>query len=305
MGERLAKWRVCVAILLVCCAAAACSPSVARAPRPLPPAGDTLLADAPDSVAAPLPTISTFSYSPGTYRYELISESEIRQTNDTLPREAHVRTQALVTLHLDSLAEDSLAARLTLDSIRVDRDSLVPAPDSLETTPASSFLATINVRGLSLDSVAVPGQTCADDGSGELLAIARDLLVQVPPELRVGDSWSDTSTVAICRGGVPVSTGVVRHYEVLEPRRDADGRALARVARTTAFSLAGTQTTTYGQVIALSGAGESRAVLELDASNGVVRSATRDGTSDVTVTYGRGSTLFAQRVRQLLRLVDN
>ena len=85
-----------------------------------------------------------------------------------------------------------------------------------------------------------------------------------------------------------MTSGVVRSYEVLEPRRADDGTALTRLARTTAFSLAGTRTTEYGQVIALSGSGGSRSVIELDAVLGVVRSVEVEGTSDVTVTFEAG-----------------
>jgi hypothetical protein len=45
-------------------------------------------------------------------------------------------------------------------------------------------------------------------------------------------------------------------------------------------------------------------LLELDLRTGIVRSATREGTADISVTYGRSTTPFAQRVTQRIRLVD-
>jgi hypothetical protein len=76
-----------------------------------------------------------------------------------------------------------------------------------------------------------------------------------------------------------------------------------RVSRATRFSLAGTQTTAHRQVIALTGRGESRAMLEHDLRAGTVRSATREGTSEVVVTNGRRSTPLTPRVVQRGRKV--
>ena len=170
---------------------------------------------------------------------------------------------------------------------------------------SSPFAAIVDRQGLPLAGTEPEARECAAPDASDLFAVARDLLVRVPRELRVGATWSDTSTVTICRGGVPVTSGVVRSYEVLDPRRAEDGTPLVRIARTTSFSLAGSRTTEYGQVIALSGSGESRATLELDGGAGVVRSATREGTSSVTVTYGRTTMPFEQRVVQSVRLLGD
>jgi hypothetical protein len=248
--------------------------------------------------------MSSFSYSAGLYRYELVTESEVRQPDDSSAVAAKVRTHAVVILRLDALSGDSLSVEVTLDSVSAERDSLIPAPDSIASA-SSLFEAIVDRQGLPLAGTEGAVQECAEPDAGDLLAVARDLLVRVPRELRVGATWSDTSTVTICRGGVPVTSGVVRSYEVLDPRRAEDGTPLVRIARTTSFSLAGSRTTEYGQVIALSGSGESRATLELDVGAGIVRSATREGTSTVTVTYGRTSTPFEQRVVQSVRLLED
>lgn len=275
--------------------------------------------------------LSAFSYGPGAFQYEVVTDAEITQRGDSADLTAFVKTASFVTLRLDRQAGDSLRAQVTLDSVFAERDSLVPAPnttgasaDTVALAPNAvvfnrdtanlprdpggdsavvAMRALIGVQGIPLDGVPSAGDECTASDRGELLEVARDLLVQVPRSLRVGATWADTSTVAICRGGVPVTSGVVRTYEVLDPRRAEDGTPLTRLARITAFSMAGTHTTEYGQVIALSGNGESRAVLELDAAAGVVRSVTREGTSAVTVTYGRTSSPFTQRVVQSVRLL--
>ena len=278
----------------------ACSPArgPTETPRPVPSEREP----EPLLPAEPLPMVSNFRYAPGAFQYEVRTQSLIRQSSDSSDTVATVATTALISIQLDSLGEDSLRVQVTLDSVAAERDSLVPPPDSLAV--GATFAAYIDAQGMPLDSAATSNQECTLGDQRELLTVARDLLIEVPHELRVGAKWSDTSSVAICRAGVPLTSGVVRNYEVMEPVRGDDGTALARISLATTFSMAGTQTTSYGQVIALSGSGESRSVLELDPAAGVVRSALREGTSSVTVTYGRSTQLFTQQMTQRVRSIS-
>jgi hypothetical protein len=278
---------------------AACAPSSPGIPAPVtaPPVPPRV--GTPDPADVPLPLVSArFAYLPGTFQYEVITESSIRQPDDSTGREAMVRTRALLTLRTSPIGTDSLRVELAVDSVAAERDSIIPAPDTLSLT-MPRYTAIMDPRGAVLAGPAAPTNECSP--GAPLLEVARDLLVAVPAELRVGASWADTASVTICRGGVPVTTGAVRSYEVLGTRRDDDGTPLMRLARTTIFSLAGTETTSLGQVVALTGSGESRTVLEFDLVAGVVHSAVREGTANLTVTYGRTTTPFAQRVIQNVR----
>jgi hypothetical protein len=290
---------------LNCLVVTSCTPSAPEPPSPVPVTPLPPRVETPDPRDAPLPLVSgRFSYAPGTYRYEVVTESAIRDGGDST--EANVTTTTLMSLRLESLATDSLRATVTIDSVWAERDSLVPGPDTVakdSVAPAipMTFTTIVDAWGTIQSEGAAPRTEC---GVGDpLLAAARDLLVPVPRELVVGARWSDTATVSICRGGVLLTSGAVHDYEVLGSRRDSDGMPLMRLARTTTFTMAGTRTTEHRQIIALTGEGESRALLELDLRGGIVRSATREGTSDVTVTYGRTSTPFAQRVVQRVTLV--
>lgn len=310
--NRGAERRNCrsLCLALVVALIAGCAPRAPELPGPVdvppvPPRTE------PAPRATPLPLVSgPFAYTPGSYAYEVVTESAIRQAGDSShadTAEAHVRTVALFTLAIDHLSGDSIRVNLTMDSLAAERDSQVPppeepvAPDSV-TAPPLAFTTTMHAQGGLPGGSSNPGGECAAGES--LLDVARDLLIAVPPVLTVGARWSDTTSVAICRGGVQVTTGAVRDFEVIGTRRDADGAPLMRIARDTRFSLAGTETTEYRQVIALTGRGESRALLELDLDAGIVRSATREGTADLIVTYGRTSTPFTQRVVQRVRLID-
>lgn len=280
-------------------AVAACAPSSPGIPAPVstPPVPPRVTT--PDPADVPLPLVSArFAYLPGAFHYEVITESVIRQPDDSTVRDAMVRTRALLTLRTSTIGTDTLRVELTVDSVTVERDSLIPSPDTLSLS-MPRFTAIMDPRGTVLAGPAAPTNECSP--GAPLLEVARDLLVAVPGELRVGASWADTASVTICRGGVPVTTGAVRSYEVLGTRRDDDGTPLMRLARTTTFSLAGTETTSLGQVVALTGSGESRTVLEFDLVAGVVRSAIREGTASLAVTYGRTTTPFTQRVMQTVR----
>ena len=288
----------CVALVAIA-AAAACAPSAPRIPAPVstPPVPPRVTT--PDPADVPLPLVSArFAYLPGAFNYEVITETAIRQPDDSTGREAMVRTRALLTLRTSPIGTDSLRVELTVDSVTAERDSLIPSPDTLSLS-MPRFTAIMDPRGTVLAGPAAPSSECSP--GAPLLEIARDLLVAVPGELRVGASWADTASVTICRGGVPVTAGAVRSYEVLGTRRDDDGAPLMRMARITTFSLAGTETTSLGQLVALTGSGESRTVLEFDLAAGVVRSATREGTATLAVTYGRTTTPFSQRVVQRVR----
>ncbi len=280
-------------------AVAACAPSSPGIPAPVsaPPVPPRVTT--PDPADVPLPLVSArFAYLPGAFHYEVITESVIRQPDDSTVRDAMVRTRALLTLRTSTIGTDTLRVELTVDSVTVERDSLIPSPDTLSLS-MPRFTAIMDPRGTVLAGPAAPTNECSP--GAPLLEVARDLLVAVPGELRVGASWADTASVTICRGGVPVTTGAVRSYEVLGTRRDDDGTPLMRLARTTTFSLAGTETTSLGQVVALTGSGESRTVLEFDLVAGVVRSAIREGTASLALTYGRTTTPFTQRVMQTVR----
>lgn len=301
--NRAPLWRS-VSIAGVTTLAAACGPSRTAPPAPAPVQQQPVRADTIDTTAVPAPLVSArFAYAPGAYRYEIVTESEIRQPDDSAARDARVRTEALATLLIAPLAADSLHVDLTIDTVRAERDSLIPAPDTADSVAAAParFTAVIDTRGLRLDQPPGSGGPCT--GEEALLSAARDLVFALPGELLIGTRWADTSAVTLCRGGVPVTTGVVRDYEVTGSHRDVDGVALVRIALQTTFSLAGTRTTTYGQVVALTGSGQSHATLDLDPGRGIVRALTREGTSEVTVTYGRTSTPFTQRVVQRVRLV--
>lgn len=288
---------------------AACGPSRTTRPTPVPVTPPPAPTDTATPAEAPAPVAGiAFAYKPGAYRYEIVAESEIRQPDDSLGTAARVRTRTIATLLIAPLGADSLHVDLTIDSVEAERDSLIPPPDSADTLASTPhrFTGVMDARGLHLASSPAPSapssQPTRCSGEEGLLGVVGDLLFIVPDQLPTGIRWSDTSTVALCRGGVPVTTGVVRDYEVTGSHQDADGTPLLRIARRTSFSLAGTQTTSYGQVVALTGSGQSESTLDLDPGAGVVRTVAREGTSDVLVTYGRTSTPFVQKVTQRVTL---
>jgi hypothetical protein len=54
-------------------------------------------------------------------------------------------------------------------------------------------------------------------------SLVRELLLRLPPVLEVGASWSDTSRVFLCRGGVPVTVQTTATAHVRSLTATADG----------------------------------------------------------------------------------
>jgi hypothetical protein len=218
------------------------------------------------------------------------------QRNDSGETAAPVRSVARITLATALLGVDSLAVHARIDSMFIERDSLIPAPDSAAAPVVASFDAIITPHGEYLAYPAAAANGC--DGEEPLLAAAREMVMDLPDVLAAGTQWSDSTSITICRGGMPVTTGMVRHYQVVGPMWSDDTVAVIRLTRESTFTLAGTGRTARNQIVALTGRGQSRDTLDLDPTLGLVRAATRDGLTELSFTYGGKATDCEQRMRQ-------
>lgn len=126
------------------------------------------------------------------------------------------------------------------------------------------------------------------------------LLVATPSAITLGATWSDSSSSTVCRDGSPVTTGVVREYEV-EGRETVNGVDAVRVRRRETFTLAGASTV-RGRVLAIAGRGSSSGTLFFDPVRGVYLGGDGESVSSLTVSTGRTGTSFEQRVKQTVTL---
>jgi hypothetical protein len=284
---RLRRSPIAAALIL----AAACAPARSPAPAPSP------TPDAPASgAAAPAAPSWEFRYAPGTRRYRVESEATVELRSDSSHRQAPIRTSGRVTIALSGVAGQPLALSATVDDYDVERGDAIPEGDGALPRRAS-LRGTLSTTG-ELTVPAAPREAC--DPADALVAAARELLVAVPPSLAPGTRWSDSASTTLCRGGVPVTTGIVRDYEV-DGRERVDGTDAIRVRRRDRFTLAGASAVP-GRTMVVSGRGTGTATLWFDPAGGRYLGMTWESDAELSVRAGRQSSNFRQRVRQQARL---
>ncbi|MDQ3698118.1 MAG: hypothetical protein M3373_08860 [Gemmatimonadota bacterium] len=188
-----------------------------------------------------------------------------------------------------------------MDSFAVAWGDAIPAPD--ESLPTRATLtATITPTGqIALDraaAVPAPGAMATPancDPAEPLIAAARQLILPLPPMIAIGSRWSDSTSTTVCRGGTPVTTGMVRDYQV-EGLETVNGVRAVRISRRDTFTFAGASTAAPGQPITVSGRGSGAAIMHFDPSGGVYLGGTADSDFELTVRAGRSQTDFRQRV---------
>jgi hypothetical protein len=154
-----------------------------------------------------------------------------------------------------------------------------------------SFSGTISASGVLEVALPAPGATCASPGPSVILS-SRDLWLRLPDTLRIGTTWTDSSSTMTCRDGIPLRMNAHRTFRL--ERSDArDAGVVLLVSRSQRVTLdgAGSQ---WGEAVRVSGAGAGEMILTLDAGTGVVVEAAGHSTLDLTFMSPRRT----QRVHQ-------
>jgi len=138
-------------------------------------------------------------------------------------------------------------------------------------------------------------------------AMARELLVRLPGALTTGSTWTDTSRVFVCRGGVPVTVETLATTRVSAIEGSAEGPATrVRVVRQLEIRAEGEQATAW-RTVALLGRGHGHQTLVLSAPSGVLQEMQSDSETvfDVrdTARPDGGTQRVTQRVQYTARLV--
>ncbi|HEU4564169.1 MAG TPA: hypothetical protein VFS05_05965 [Gemmatimonadaceae bacterium] len=268
-----------------------------NAPQPAP---------APSSTPRPSPSAGTpapaaearsweFRYTQGSRRYRVESEATVRLRSDTSQQEAPIHSSALVTVTTVPSAGGRFSLIATVDSFAIARGDAIPAPDSAAPLPSRATLRAMMSPTGALEILPSPAAGSCDPAE-PLLAIARDLVVSLPPTLAVGAQWSDSTTTSVCRGGTPVTTGIVRDY-LVEGSEKVNGVSAIRIRRTDTFTLAGASVTN-GQPVAISGRGTGTATLHFDPAAGAYLGGTSESEAELTVRAGRMESSFTQVVKR-------
>jgi hypothetical protein len=135
-----------------------------------------------------------------------------------------------------------------------------------------------------------------DSPAETLVATARDLIVPLPDRVILGSVWRDTVSSTACRGGVALTTTVVRQYEARGLAPYVGGQAL-ELARTTELTVTGSGAQ-YGQSVNVTGQGSGTATLLVDPGGGGLLKSMAETTAALTFTGPRGTTAFTQTARQ-------
>jgi hypothetical protein len=124
----------------------------------------------------------------------------------------------------------------------------------------------------------------------------RDLWFKAPDSLRVGTTWSDSSSYTACRDGVPLRVTARRTFRVAG-FSDLDGKVMLTIARTSRSTIDGTGVQ-FGEGVGVSGAGSGSLDYELDTASGIVVSAKGTAVLDLTLR----SRVRTQVVRQTVEI---
>jgi hypothetical protein len=122
----------------------------------------------------------------------------------------------------------------------------------------------------------------------------RDLWFQTPDSLRVGATWSDSSSYVTCRDGIPLRATVHRMFHVAAATV-RNGRTILAVTRLSRTLLDG-HGVQFGDSVVVTGAGNGQLAYDLDLSSGQIDSATGTATLDFSLRSSQRMQVVRQTV---------
>lgn len=175
------------------------------------------------------------------------------------------------------------------------RTGSLPGAPTAADTPFSGGTFGVALRidtigGRALDTsgcVASPGNTAAH--------LYRQAFYP-PMDLRIGETWADTSTVTTCHDLVPVSVTVVRTYSVGGELRST-GKTTLLVTRTDQSTGRGDGSSGQHRV-AITSQGSGSARLFLDPVTGLLDSSSIEHRSTISITTSGRTQVFSQMIRE-------
>ncbi len=252
----------------------------ACAPRGPAPRGVPTPVATPLSVA-PVPVVTTVAIATPSVdaRYAMRTDAIIDTRADTLARRDTVRTRSGLRVTPRGSAFDIL-----LDSHVVMRRGVAPLP----LVRGARALAR-RITGSAFEFVGAGMEhPCASPARAAFEA-TRELWVTWPSSLRVDARWTDSTTTAVCRDGVPLSLSTLRQYRVERLLSDT-----LLIVRREAFLHVEGSGLLRGDSTRITGDGTSDALLYLRPTTGWIDSAHVSGVLRLTV---RG-TVRTQQVEQ-------
>jgi len=219
---------------------------------------------------------SSFLYRDGTYVYDLRQTTVVTVGNDSLTR----MDDTLVTTGLLSYtfrsSNDTLMVVGVIDSLSVASTRETGAPLRQLAAPV-----TIDLRPGAVDSLQVPPDSTTPSPNCDTMedaarALARDVYVRVPRGVQRGQRWSDSTSTAVCRGGIPMTATTRAIFEARDVQSRGD-TTIVQVLRRSTLTLngAGVQ---GSRRIAVSGTGTSETLFTYDLRAGAFLESTGQST---------------------------
>ena len=251
--------------------------------------------------AAPTPVVAValagggpWLYRPATQRRSVTLEQqatvEIRQ--DTLTR------TDTVSLHADvayTVFAGTNRVTGTISAYRVQAGTAVAGTPPGLGVPFA-FAGDFPSRGRQLELTQPASQTACTSAAFGAAQSLRDLWFQPPDTLRLGTSWTDSSTYLFCRDGIPLRAASQREFRVTA-FADAGGRTVLTIVRRARGALRG-EGAQAGEPLTISGTTSGELTYQIAPTTGELLSA--GGTSLLEFTLI--SKLRAQQVRQRSRI---
>lgn len=191
---------------------------------------------------------------------------------------------------------DSPAVTGTIDSFSVEGTN-IPSAGQPVALPIPFGLVP-DSAGRLRDLVSPDTSSCGSP-AGTLLALAREVLITLPADVRIGTTWSDSSSMTSCRGDIPITLTSERR-SMLERSSMDEGRVQLHVRRESLTSVYGTGTRRI-QSTTVTGTGSGWFEHVLDPATGHLISGHGESRLELTFDAASRRMTFHQRVRQLVR----
>ena len=195
--------------------------------------------------------------------YDLSQVTTVTVGSDGATADDTLRTTAGLTLSV-SAGTGAHEVTVTIDSMVISsvRDTVTPVRQL--PGPVVMHLPVIASMQESIDSVALLSN--CDSMEEAARALAGDVHVPIPVAVQQGRTWTDSSTVTLCRGGIPLSVTRVSRFEISDVRSSRDS-TVVMVQRQTTLSLNGSGTQ-GARRITVRGDGTSQTVFTYDLRGG-------------------------------------
>ena len=251
-------------------AGCAAAPAPGRLPDVPPTRRDTVVGIPQPSGAIPA-SVVPLNYGAGIFSYDLSQTTVVTVGADSL---GSLQDTLLTTASLTYAIQrpnDTLRIMATVDSlaVRSARDStgprVLPAPVTVGLEPVP--VPTTQQQAVNPGADSATALISCDTMDDAARAIARDALIRIPPDAQPGQRWVDSTSSAVCRGGIPMTATTVSTFEVrnVQPRGDS---LIMHIVRRSTLTLSGSGTQGTRR-ISVAGSGSSETTFSYELRGGV------------------------------------